>query len=104
MLVDHVRAKGARKRGGEAVAHELDETVAFLEGDELDPLDQEEALTELERDDPELAQIVELRFFGGLSHPRIAERQGCSLSTVDRAWRVARAQLRRRLAPDPEVE
>jgi RNA polymerase sigma factor (TIGR02999 family) len=104
VLVDHVRAKGAQKRGGEAVSRELDETIAFLEGDELDLLDLEEALTELEGDDPELAQIVELRFFGGLSHPRIAELLDCSLSTVDRAWRVARARLRRRLASDSGME
>lgn len=100
VLVDHLRSKTAQKRGGTEPCEELDETVAFLEGDDTDLLDLDEALTELEGEDPELARIVELRFFGGLDHPRIAEVLGCSLSTVERSWRVARARLRRRLAPD----
>lgn len=97
VLVDHVRAKRTHKRGGGAEPSPLDETVAFLEGGETDLLDLNDALVGLEREDPELARLVELRFFGGLSHEEIAAAEGTSLSTIERRWRLARAWLARRL-------
>jgi RNA polymerase sigma factor (TIGR02999 family) len=103
ILVDHVRAKRAQKRGGQARRDALDETIALLEGGEVDLLDLEAALLELERDDPELARLVEMRFFGGLTHAEIAALQGCSLSTIERGWRLARARLARRLSPGGEA-
>ncbi|MBK8180944.1 MAG: sigma-70 family RNA polymerase sigma factor [Planctomycetes bacterium] len=98
VLVDHVRAKRAMKRGGEHVRVDLDEAVAYLEAGETDLLDLEQALTELEQDDPELARVVELHFFGGLSQSEVSEVLGVSLSTVERSWRIARARLHRRMA------
>ena len=56
-----------------------------------------EALERLAVIDVERARIIELRFFGGLSHPEIAEVLGTSLSTVERKWRLARAWLCREL-------
>lgn len=53
----------------------------------------DEALNLLAENDVQKAKIVEMRFFGGLSHPEIAEVLGVSLSTVERQWRVARAWL-----------
>jgi RNA polymerase sigma factor (TIGR02999 family) len=97
VLVDHVRARRAQKRGGDERPTALDETVAFLEAGETDLLDLNVALEELERDDPELARLVELRFFGGLSHEEIAAAEGASLSTIERRWRLARARLAQRL-------
>lgn len=97
VLVDHVRAKRTQKRGGGEEASPLDETVAFLEGNDTDLLDLNDALAELEREDAELARLVELRFFGGLSHEEIAGAEGTSLSTIERRWRLARAWLARRL-------
>ena len=97
ILVDHVRAKRARKRGGDLAESALDEAVLFLESGNTDLLDLEEALAGLERDDPELARVVELRFFGGLSQPEVAAAMGVSLSTVERSWRIARARLHRSL-------
>ena len=96
-LVDHVRARRASKRGADPPRNGLDEVVASLEAGDTDLLDLEQALVELERDDPELARLVELHFFGGLSQPEVARVLGVSLSTVERSWRVARAWLHRRL-------
>ncbi len=109
VLVDHVRGKRAGKRGGGAVAQELGEAsgldvaVACLETGPTDLLDLEEALRELEGDDPELARLVELRYFCGLSQADTAAAFGVSVSTVERMWRIARARLHRALAP-PEQQ
>jgi RNA polymerase sigma factor (TIGR02999 family) len=97
VLVDHARARHTAKRGGGEAPGVLDEAVAWLEAGEVELLDLDAALEALERDDPELARVVELRFFGGLSHEEIAAAEGCSLSTVERRWRLARARLRRDL-------
>lgn len=95
LAVDHLRARGSEKRGGDQVllplelAHEQpgDEAAAF------DVLGVDEALTELEKEDPLLAQIVELKFFSGLDTDEIAETCGISRSSVVRRWRYARAWL-----------
>lgn len=97
VLIDHLRRKRADKRGGARQRCSLDEAVLFLERDEVDLLDLDVALAELETEDPALARLVELRFFSGLTHPEIAAAEGCSLSTVERSWRVARAFLGVRL-------
>ena len=102
VLVDHVRAKRARKRSAPIVgagdsSAGLDEVVAELEAGDTDLLDLEDALVELERTDPELLRIVEMRFFGGLSHPDVASTLGVSLSKVESMWRIARAWLHRRI-------
>ena len=98
VLVDHVRRKRAEKRGGQAQQTSLDDTVAFLEAGEVDLLDLDAALAELERDDPDLARCVELRFFSGMTNAEIAAFERCSESTIERAWRLARARLHRRLS------
>ncbi len=97
VLVDHVRRRRADKRGGDAVHTTLDDTVGFLEHGELDLLDLDDALGELERDDPLLARWVEMRFFGGMTNGEIAAIEHVSESTVERGWRAARARLRARL-------
>jgi len=102
VVIDHVRAKRAVKRGGGDTPSRLDEVVAHLEAEDTDLLDLHHALEELEHDDPELGRVVELRFFGGLTHDDVAAALGCSTSTVERAWRVARARLHKRLVGKPE--
>jgi RNA polymerase sigma-70 factor, ECF subfamily len=97
VLIDHVRRARAEKRGGGAAPTSLDEAVVFLEGGEVDLLDLDEALAELERDDPVLARWVEMRFFGGMTNVEIADVDHVSESTVERGWRAARARLRSRL-------
>jgi RNA polymerase sigma factor (TIGR02999 family) len=98
VLVDHVRRRGRLKRGGGALALELEaeEVAAPDRGEELMALD--EALGRLESVEPELAQLVEWRFFAGLSVEEIAELVGVSDRTVKRRWRSARAFLYQDLA------
>jgi RNA polymerase sigma factor (TIGR02999 family) len=96
ILVDHARKRGFAKRGGGVAPLELDESlVGRQRPEELVALD--EALGRLEIHDAQKAAVVEMRFFGGLSHPEIAEVLDTSLSTVERHWRMARAWLHREL-------
>ena len=97
ILVDHARTKGARKRGGEAVRVAFEDGLHGRDADNPDALAVHEALERLAAVDPTRARIIELRFFGGLTQPEIAEVLGLSLSTVERRWRLARAWLLREL-------
>ena len=113
VLVDYARARLADKRGGGAGVLSLDE-MAAPEADEapdttptalqhLDAHTQEEvsaidqALQRLEQIDVRQAQIVEMRYFGGLTVEQTAEAVGISEATVKREWTLARAWLRREL-------
>jgi len=98
ILVEHARRRNAAKRRGGAlrVTTGVADAVATPERDpEILALD--EALTLLEGLDPQQAQIVELRFFGGLNVEETAEVAGVSSATVKRKWRTARAWLRQEL-------
>ena len=95
VLVDHARARAADKRGGNLERVELDEAFALFEQRSGDLLELEAALERLTNLDPDLARIVELRFFGGLSHPEVARVTGGSLRGVERGWRTARDWLYR---------
>lgn len=97
VLVDHARKGGSLKRGGGMRQVTLDHAVLSLEEKALDLLALEEALDELEEFDAGLARIVELRFFGGLSHPEIATVTGAPLRRIERGWRTARAWLHQRI-------
>jgi RNA polymerase sigma factor (TIGR02999 family) len=101
VLVDHARARRAHKRGGGGGARvDLDEAGVFVE-DQIDSvLAVDETLGRLAAVDAQLAQIVELRFFGGLRDAEIAQSLGMSLRSVERAWRTARAWLARELERD----
>lgn len=93
VLIDHARGRLRVKRGGGAPVGALEEgEIAALERpEELVALD--EALSRLESADPDLARIVEWRFFGGLSIEEIAATLEVSDRTVKRRWRAARALL-----------
>ena len=93
VLIDHARSRLRAKRGGGAPVRALEEgEIAAVERPgELVALD--EALTRLEATDPDLARIVEWRFFGGLSVQEIAATLEVSDRTVKRHWRAARALL-----------
>lgn len=93
ILVENARLKKRDKRGGgrERAEVNLDTLLLGREDDEL--LDLHEAMQEFALHDPVKAQLVELRFFGGLTLAQAAECLDISLSTADRSWRYARAWL-----------
>lgn len=104
LLVDYARRRGSRKRGGEIPPVPLDdvaEVVAAPAEPQLsaDVLALDRALLALEGQAPELARLVELRYFAGLSLPEIGEIVGRSERSLKRDWRRAQAFLLARLEP-----
>jgi RNA polymerase sigma factor (TIGR02999 family) len=97
ILIDHARERGRAKRPGAAVRVALDDRVGAAEPLESDLLLLDQALTELSAIDPRQGQIVELRYFGGLTESEITEVLAISRSTVTREWHTARAWLYRRM-------
>ena len=97
ILVEHARARGAEKRGGERQRVTLGEGVAAGGPVDVDLLALEEALERLAALNADHARIVELRFFGGLTNEETAAVLDISPATVKRAWAVARAWLFREL-------
>jgi RNA polymerase sigma factor (TIGR02999 family) len=97
ILIENARRKQRVKHGGglERVDLEAVDVACAMPPEELLALD--EALIELERVDPTGAKIVQLRFFGGLTPPQIAQTLGLSLATVGRSWAFSRAWLFRKL-------
>jgi RNA polymerase sigma factor (TIGR02999 family) len=97
ILIDYARARQAEKRGGSAVMLQLDEALAFAKGRPSELLALDAALDRLKVEEPRAHQIVELRFFGGLSVEEAAEVIGVSARTVKRTWSFGRAWLRAEL-------
>jgi len=99
VLVDHARGKGTQKRGGAAERVELGEADTIsLHGDPLDLLALHDAIELLAETHARQAQVVDLRFFGGLSVAEAARALGVSKDTVKEDWRTARAWLKRELS------
>jgi RNA polymerase sigma factor (TIGR02999 family) len=94
ILIDRARAKAAHKRGGDRQRVEFEDLdhPAAKRPERFLLLD--EALTKLEAQDPEKAQLVKLRFFAGLTNGQAATALGISTATADRAWAYARAWLK----------
>lgn len=102
LLVDHARKRKAQKRGG-ADGRGLPLHISIADSaNQIDLLELNDALKGLERDNPRAAQVVELKFFGGLSGEEIAQQLDVSLRTVNNDWRFAKAWLYRVLNSDPE--
>ena len=103
VLVDHARRELSAKRGGQARQLTLEgaeEVPAESDtGNRIDLLALDEVLQRLDAIEPELCRLVEMRFFGGLTHPQIAEATDTPLRTVERSWRLARAWLHSELSP-----
>ena len=97
ILVDHARSRQAAKRGGEQFQVSFDGDHQGIVNPEIEFLAVHEALERLTTFDAQKAQIVELRFFGGLSIEETAEVLGIGHATVERDWKLARAWLRREL-------
>jgi RNA polymerase sigma factor (TIGR02999 family) len=101
VLVDHARRRRARKREGGRVRVPLDRVLAGFEEQGLDVIALHEALEGLAHAHPRPAQVVDHRFFGGLTVPEVAELLDISDTTVESDWRFARAWLRDRLGGTP---
>ena len=97
ILINHANDRQAKKRQGYATHISLDEAVNFFEKAELDLTVLDEALNELAQLDPKQAELVELRFFGGLTIEEVSEVLEISPSTTKREWDSAKLWLRRRL-------
>lgn len=97
VLVDHARARQTTKRGGAAIRVVLDDGVGVVPPRDCDLLMLDQALAELTDRDARLGQIVELRYFGGLSEQEVADMLSLSRATVTRDWQTARAWLYGRL-------
>lgn len=93
ILTDFYRAKQYQKRGAGAARLSLDESVLLSRETGRDLLAIDEALARLATADPRKGQVVELRFFGGLSVKETAEVLKVSVDTVMRDWKLARAWL-----------
>jgi RNA polymerase sigma factor (TIGR02999 family) len=97
ILVDHARRRGRVKRGGGARKEALNLVDLAVAGEGVDILAVDDAVERLKAEDPELAEIVRLRFFAGLSVDETATALGISPRTVARQWTFARAWLHRAL-------
>jgi RNA polymerase sigma factor (TIGR02999 family) len=108
VLVDHARARGSQKRGGSAERIPMDDARMEATAPRwLDLVDLNRALDAFSSIDARRSQIVELRYFGGLTLEETAAVLGMSVETVKRDWRLARLWLLRQLSGDtqrPEPE
>lgn len=100
ILIDRARAKLAVKRGGDMERGELYESqiIAPVKDDEILAVD--EALEELEKVDPDSAELVKLRYFAGMSWAEISEATGIPDRTVRRRWTYAKSWLKDRISQD----
>jgi RNA polymerase sigma factor (TIGR02999 family) len=103
ILVDFARSRGYAKRGGGALAVTLDEATLLSSEKGTDIVALDEALLSLTELDARQSQVVELRFFGGLSIEETAEVLKVSPGTVRRDWSLARAWLHRELTDNREI-
>lgn len=100
ILVDHARTRQRQKRGGKG-ARVLLNVLDLADAENSEEfLARDEALCRIEQQEPEVGEVVRLRFFAGLSVDQTAESLGVSPRSVDRRWKFARAWLFRELHPD----
>jgi RNA polymerase sigma factor (TIGR02999 family) len=98
ILVEQARRKQTDKRGGDWLRVDLPDDVAAAEDRSDDLVALDDALSRLERHDPDAARLVKLRYFAGLSHQDAAEAMGISRGAADRLWALSRAWLFRQLS------
>ena len=97
ILVDHARSRHYQKRGGDAVRVTLDDALVVTREPDADFVALDDALTALEAIDARKSQVVEMRFFGGLTIDETAEALQISRDTVKRDWSIAKLWLLREL-------
>lgn len=101
ILVDYARRAGAGKRGGEDIHVSFDEAMAFTPAKAAELLALHLALEKLAEVDSRKAQVVELRYFGGLEVEEVAAVLAVHPNTVVRDWQLAKAWLKRALSASP---
>jgi RNA polymerase sigma factor (TIGR02999 family) len=104
ILVEHARGKARSRRGGGRRRVELDENSAAYDPPSADVLAVHEALSELEKEDPLQAQIVNLRYFAGMTADEAARVLGISESTLHRESRALNAWLKSRLDASADAD
>jgi len=100
LIIDHARNRRAQKRGGQFEITSLATDVGQGAADDRELTRISEALDELAKMEPELAEIVDLKFFCGFSFAEIAGMRGVSERTVQRSWEKARIYLHRSISAD----
>jgi RNA polymerase sigma factor (TIGR02999 family) len=103
ILVDWARSRQAQKRGGEARPLELEEALVVVDAPGADLVALDDALKALAALDRRKSEVVELRFFGGLSVEETAEVLKVSPETILRDWKSAKSWLRRELSKEKAV-
>jgi RNA polymerase sigma factor (TIGR02999 family) len=103
ILVENVRRKCSQKRGGDRRRIDLGDLAVETPGANCDLLALDEALSQLAAADPQAAELVQLRYFAGLTVPRAAEVLGISPRTADFLWAYARAFLLRCLGENERL-
>jgi RNA polymerase sigma-70 factor (ECF subfamily) len=98
LLVDYARSQKASKRGGSQLRLSLTEVELPDHKAEADCLALDQALINLTKLNPQYGQVIELRYFGGLTIEETAEVMGISSATVERDWKFARVWLKRELS------
>jgi RNA polymerase sigma factor (TIGR02999 family) len=101
ILVEHARAGGAQKRGGEMERVTLSHPELQVGMPDVDLIDLHSALLELEARDPDMVKMIDMRFFTGATQEEIAEALGMSRSSVQRDWELAKRFLAERLRRSP---
>ena len=101
ILVESARAKRSLKRGGGARRVNFDQAVSLAEEPADDLLALDEALDRLAAQDPAKAELVQLRYFGGLTIEQAAQALGLSRATADRYWAYSKVWLYRAVTGDP---
>jgi RNA polymerase sigma factor (TIGR02999 family) len=104
ILVEQARRKCAKKRGGDWKRVDPESLRLAIEAPADDMLALSEALEQLEREKPEMAQLVHLRFFAGLTEKETAAVLEVTERTVQRRWRLVRLQLFKKLATETASE
>ena len=104
ILVDYARSRNYAKRGGGALQISLDEALIVSHERSAEVVSVHEALERLAEFDPRKSQLVELRFFGGLSIDETAEVLNVSPGTVMRDWTLAKAWLRREISSESSAD
>ena len=93
VVIDLVRERNAKRRGGGAQKITLNTVIGEAIAAEDEPLRVDEALADLAKVEPRLAQVVEMRYFGGYDEQEVAEALGITTRTVQRDWQKARVLL-----------